>query len=118
VTTMRSRVVGMLAAGLVWAAVAGCGGPKQPDFPDLNPVTGTLQRAGQPVSGGSVRFDPDPARPEFQTNSEVGADGTFTLSTVRTTDKTGERKRGAPVGTYRVTYMPPLADQTAGSSQI
>jgi hypothetical protein len=77
-------------------------------------VKGVVKRAGQPVKGGTVQFLPDPDRPEFLTNSEVGPDGTFTLTTVRTTDKTGERKTGAPVGKYRAMYQPPLGDQTAG----
>jgi len=67
-----------------------------------------------PVKGGTVQFLPNPDRPNFLTNSEVGADGTFTLTTVRTTDKTGERKTGAPVGKYRAMYQPPLGEQTAG----
>ncbi len=108
---MRTRVLIIVAAiGLL----AGCGGDKkQPDFPDLHPVKGVVKRGGQPVKGGAVQFVPDPAKPEFLTNSEVGADGTFTLSTVRTTDSKGERKPGAPVGTYKVTFTPPLGDQTA-----
>jgi hypothetical protein len=100
---------------LATALVAGCGGgDNQPTFPDLTPVKGVVKRAGQPVKGGTVQFLPDPDRPEFLTNSEVGQDGTFTLTTVRTTDKTGERKTGAPVGKYRAMYQPPLGDQTAG----
>src|SRR5215207_3598563 len=89
---------------LLAALVAGCGGGgNQPTFPEL-----------APVKGGAVQFVPDPERPEFLTNSEVGADGTFTLTTVRTTDKAGERKTGAPTGKYKAVYQPPLGDQTAG----
>jgi hypothetical protein len=87
---------------------------KQPDFPDLHPVKGVVKLAGKPVNRGVVQFTSVPERPEFLVNSEVGDDGTFTLSTVRTTDKRGERKPGAPPGRYRVTYSPPLGDQTAG----
>lgn len=108
---MRTRVI-VLAAAL--GLLAGCGGDKkQPDFPDLNPVKGVVKRNGQPVKGGAVQFRPDPDKPDFLINSEVGADGTFTLSTVRTTDSKGERKTGAPAGTYKVTFTPPLGDQTA-----
>jgi hypothetical protein len=100
---------------LLAALVAGCGGGgNQPTFPELAPVKGAVKRGGQPVKGGTVQFVPDPERPEFLTNSEVGADGTFTLTTVRTTDKSGERKTGAPLGKYKAVYQPPLADQTAG----
>ncbi len=97
------------------ALAAGCGGgADQPKFPDLSQVSGVVKRGGQPVKGGAVQFQSEPDRPEFLVNSEVGSDGTFTLSTVRTTDKTGERKTGAPAGKYKVVYQPPLGDQTAG----
>ena len=114
---MRTRllvcaVCAWLAAGLL----SGCGsGAGQPDFPDLHPAKGVIKRDGQPVKGGSVRFTPDPDKPDFVVNAEVGADGTYALTTVRTTDSRGERKTGAPVGTYKVTYTPPLGDQTAGA---
>lgn len=108
----RTRTAFLLAG--VSVALAGCGTGDQPAFPELHPVTGVVRRGGRPVNGGAVRFTPDPDRPEFLINSDVGADGTYTLSTVRTTDKKGERKAGAPAGTYAVTYTPPLGDQAAG----
>lgn len=110
---MRTFVFAALALGLL----SGCGsGVKQPDFPDLSPVKGVVTRGGSPVKGGAVQFFPDPAKPDFLINSEVGTDGTYALSTVRTTDSSGERKPGAPAGTYKVTYTPPLGDQTAGGA--
>jgi len=114
-TAMRFSSV--LAFGLATAALAGCGGDgNQPPFADLHPVKGVVTRGNTPVKGGAVRFAPDPDKPEFLINSEVGPDGTFSLTTVRTTDKVGERKQGAPAGKYRVTYVPPLGDQTAGGT--
>ena len=98
-------------AGLM--VLAGCGKP-QPKFDELHPVTGVVLSGDRPVSRGAVQFAPDPDRPEFLVNSEVGADGTFKLSTVRTTDSSGERRAGAPAGTYKVTYSPAMADQTSG----
>lgn len=96
-------------------AAAGCGGgAKQPAFPDLAPTKGVVKRGGAAVKGGAIQFVTDPPTAEFLINSEVAADGTFTLSTVRTTDRAGERKPGAPVGKYKAVYQPPLADQTAG----
>jgi hypothetical protein len=98
------------------AIFTGCGQEsKQPTFPDLHEVKGVVKRAGEPVKGGAIQFTPDPNKPEFLINSEVGTDGTFTLTTVRTTDSKGERKTGAPAGKYKVTYTPPLGDQTAGA---
>lgn len=60
-----------------------------------------------------MRFHPEPDKPDFLINSEVASDGTFSLSTVRTTDKRGERRPGAPAGQYKVIYEPRLGDQTA-----
>jgi hypothetical protein len=105
-----------LAALALFGAGCGDGGGSQPAFPELHPVTGTVKRDGAPVKGGAVAFAPDPAKPDFLINSEVGPDGTFELSTVRTTDRSGERKTGAPAGTYKVTFTPPLGDQTAGGA--
>jgi hypothetical protein len=100
---------------LLLIAAAGCGsGVNQPKFDALHPVTGTVLQSGKAVVGGVVRFTPDPDKPEFLINSEVGTDGKFKLSTVRTTDTTGERKPGAPAGKYSVTFLPKLGDQTTG----
>ncbi len=111
---MKTRTKAAVFA-LALLASAGCGTEaKQPDFPDLNPVKGVVTRSGRSVSGGSVRFTPDPAQSDFVVNSEVGTDGTFSLTTVRTTDSKGERKPGAPAGKYKMTYTPPLGDQATG----
>jgi hypothetical protein len=107
------RLVHLLAFVVLGLGVAGCSAPPQPEFGELHPVTGVVKQDGKPVSGGVVRFRPDPDKPEFLINSEVASDGTFSLSTVRTTDKQGERRPGAPAGQYKVTYEPKLGDQTA-----
>jgi len=110
---MISRIqVGLLALTLV--IIAGCKGSKQPSFPDLNPVKGTVKRGDKTVTGGVVTFNTDPPSSEFMINSEVGTDGSYSLSTVRSTDTKGERKPGAPAGKYTVTYRPPLAEQAPG----
>lgn len=107
-----------ITAAAVFAALgllAGCDpGRPQPEFDALHPVKGVVKRGAQPVKGGLIQFTPDPNKPEFLTNAVVGADGTYALTTVRTTDKQGERKPGAPAGNYKVTYTPPLGDQTEG----
>ena len=110
---MHVRSILLLAFGL--AALIGCGkDSSQPAFADLYPVKGVVTRGGVPVKKGAVRFTPDPDKQEFTINSEVGEDGTFSLTTVRITDKAGERRPGAPAGKYKVTFVPHLGDQTAG----
>lgn len=108
--------IGFAIAILAASAVLGCknGGREQPAFADLHPVKGILKRDGVPVKGGALQFFPEPDKNEFLINSEVGDDGSFNLSTVRTTDRAGERRPGAPAGSYKVNYLPPLGDQISG----
>lgn len=65
---------------------SGCGGPR------LAPVTGTVTYGGKPVTQGKIMFYPDDGR---MATAEIGADGTFTLTTFLPND-------GALVGTHRV----------------
>jgi hypothetical protein len=118
---MNNTWSGMQLARLAPIAIAllvGCAGCRdsaaQPSFGELHPVHGTVVKEGKPVTGGVVQFAPIPDKPEFLINSEVGPDGAFDLSTVRTTDTQGERKPGAVAGQYRVTYSPPAGDQIHG----
>lgn len=109
---MRTTLSLAVLIGLV-----GCGGDKgQPAFSELNAVTGVVKRNGQPVKGGKLTFTLDPDKQEFGVNAVVGSDGTYTLTTYRLTDSSGERKPGAPAGTYKVTYVPDITDQTSGGS--
>lgn len=101
---------------LLSLALGGCGGADQPPFPELSPVKGVVKRGNDPVAGGDIKFTPEPDRPEFIVNSVVGADGTYSLTTVRTTDTRGERKPGAPAGNYKVTYIPPHNSKTSTKS--
>ena len=101
---------------VAFALMIGCGSGEGPAFPALVSVKGVVKRSGWPVSGGVLKFTPEPDTPEFLANAEVGSDGAFIVSTVRTTDKAGERKSGLSAGKYRVIYLPPLGDQTAGAS--
>ncbi len=107
------RYASLFALGLI----AGCGSDdNRAPFSELHPVKGVVLRGGVPVNGGSVEFATTGGSADFLINSDVGADGTFTLTTVRATDSRGERKTGAPAGTYSATYRPPVADQTTGHS--
>ena len=112
---MRKRTTATLLA-LALATLLGCGGRTQPAFSDLSPVKGVVKRGGSPANGGVIQFIPESGdKGEFVINSEVASDGTYSLSTVRSTDSSGERRSGAPAGKYRVTYRPPLGDQAAGA---
>lgn len=103
---------GFIGVGLLF--VVGCRDDKQPKFGELHPVKGVVLSGDTPIKSGSVRFLPQPDNPDFLINSEIGPDGTFQLATVRTTDRSGERRAGAPPGKYKVTFNPAIADQTAG----
>ena len=73
---------------------------------ELHPVKGTVTKNGQPVNKGLVSFIPTDNQ-EWIVNSEVDANGKFELQTI----SQNGNKKGAPAGTYRVTYMPPGNDQ-------
>jgi hypothetical protein len=108
---MSGKSTFILSGILLSAAAIGCG-PKQPAFDDLHPVTGKITYGGLAPGGGVVKFEPIPAKDEFIINGLLDAEGNFKLTTVRTTDSSGERKNGAPAGEYNVVFMPPNEDQT------
>jgi len=104
------RTLGLAAA---LAVLVGCDGSKPTgDLPPLHPAKGKVVRGSEPVRGGTVRFFADPDNPDVVLNAEVKPDGTFELQTLHAQSQ--KKATGAPAGTYRVTYYPPLADQTAG----
>ena len=103
----------MLALAL--AAALGCSSEPPVKWPELHPAKGVVKVGGKPASGGLVQFRAeDSAAADYLVTGDVGADGSFTLSTGHAQDRRGERKPGAPAGKYRVTYLPPQGDQTAG----
>lgn len=91
---------------------SGCSGGNQPEFAELHAVSGKVQRAGVALQRGSLRFTPVNDKGEFSINSQVGEDGSFSLTTVRRTDSKGERRPGAPAGEYTVVYAPESLDQS------
>jgi hypothetical protein len=90
---------------LCWAVVllAGCGR----SAPVLAPVRGQVFYRGQPLTGGTIVFTPDPQRGGHgpQAWAEVRADGHYTLQT--------GGKKGAVPGWHRVTLAPPRPDAAA-----
>ena len=60
---MRTR---LLVIGL--AVLVGCDDKPKGDLPPLHPAKGKVVRGGQPVNGGSVRFQMEPDNPEYLGN--------------------------------------------------
>ena len=76
-------------------------------MPTTHTVTGTVSyKQGGPVAG-RIAFQPMTDM-QLACNGPVAADGTFTLSTLRTSDQ--ERVDGVPEGDYKVTVFPASTD--------
>jgi hypothetical protein len=105
----RSALHGLVATAVVIAA--GCN--SSPPLPKTYPATGTVVYLGeQPMKGGSIHFSLAD-EPLMRVLSEIGADGTFTLRTV----KDNSSAAGAPEGEYVVTIQPPAVDDSRGGVQ-
>ena len=75
------------------AACVGCGEKGAGTLPELIPVKGKITLKGQPLSSGTVRFEPDDfGRPA---SGKINSDGTFVLSTHKEGD-------GVVAGHHRV----------------
>jgi hypothetical protein len=90
-----------LSLPIVVLLCLGCGGGGK--LGELVTVKGKVTLDGVPLTAGSVRFVPDKDQGNTGTHepvSEIGADGTYSLTTVD--------KSGAPLGWYKVTVSPKL----------
>jgi hypothetical protein len=101
-----ARILAVLACS---AAVAGCGGGGA-SAPQTFPVKGKVvyKEGGQPMNGGSVQFV---AATDANLNAlgDIGADGSFTLSSF----VANKKQAGAAEGSYKATITPPMgADQS------
>jgi hypothetical protein len=87
------------------------------ELPPLHAAKGTILRGGSPVNGGVIQFRPEPDVPDIVVNAEVKPDGTFELKTLHAlSQKSGP---GAPVGNYRVMYLPPtIGDQNMAAPPV
>lgn len=122
------RCGGILLSTSLFGLFFGCGGGSgRPAgaLPKLQPVQGQLLRAGQPVSGGSVRLEPISQTPtpdgaqsgkNLSIGGNVGPDGRFELVTLHTLSM--QSGPGAPVGQYRVTYLPPASEKPEDQAAV
>jgi hypothetical protein len=89
-----------VAAGLLLCAV-GC---QKTTLPKTYPAAGSVKfKDGRPLTGGIVQFQS--ADRSLTVSGTIGADGTFSLQTLKETTQVP----GAPEGSYTVTVLPPVA---------
>jgi hypothetical protein len=102
---MSQREVAALAA--MGVLFAGCARQVEP-MPATHPVTGTVHyKQGGPVPG-SVTFQAMTDQ-QLAFSGPIEDDGTFTVSTLRTSDQ--QRVDGMPEGDYRVAVFPQANDK-------
>ena len=76
--------------------VAGCGGGRSSDQPDIVPVTGTVTLDGEPAASVGVMFFPTGATPGTTYYANTDDSGHYELLA-------GGGGKGAPAGEYKVT---------------
>jgi hypothetical protein len=113
--SLMSALAGRLAlpAAIALCGVAGCQKRVAP-MPPTFPVTGKVVSKAGKVVAGTIAFQPA-TDTQMTCNAILAADGTFSLSTLRTSD--GARADGAPVGEYRVTILPASSSHQTGRPQ-
>jgi hypothetical protein len=96
---MTKRVLAALVLLLV--AGPGCG-----NKPKLVSVTGKVMHNGKPLTAGSIIFHPDAGNSyqKDRPSSLLQEDGSFTM-------KTFPFGNGVPLGTYKVTLAPEVANR-------
>jgi hypothetical protein len=95
---------GSLTFGALLALMSiGCGGSSS-TLPTTYPVAGTVHyKGGSPVAGGAIEFS-SISDTSFSISGEIDDTGSFTLYTIKGSD----RVRGVPEGEYKVTVRPPI----------
>jgi hypothetical protein len=99
---MQTGLWRTLALSTTLAVTIGGCGSSAPDRPATVPVKGKVTYKGQPVTKGTVSFQPDQGSPA---TAEIQPDGTYSLSTFQPGD-------GAVPGHYRVGIIANTADPT------
>lgn len=87
-------------AVLLLAVIWGCG--SKSDHPETVPITGKVTYKGQPVTKGTITFQPDGGQPA---TGQLQPDGTYSLSTFAERD-------GALPGHHQVMILATDADPT------
>lgn len=92
---MRSTPRSLVAlAALSCGLSGGCAPAGSGKMPDLIPVTGKVLYKGQPLTQGSIKFDPEDGYGR-EANGKIKPDGTFTVTTFKEGD-------GVVAGHHRV----------------
>ena len=113
--SIQNQLAARLPASLLLACLllaclllcAGCGGAPEIEIPQTHPAGGKVLKAGQPLTAGTVEFQPQGAAGQ-RASGEIQPDGTFSLSTIVDVEKVA----GAVPGQYKATVIPPIpADQ-------
>jgi len=87
------RTIGLIVVGLL---LAGC---TSKSLPKTAPVKGkVLDAKGNPLTAGSIRFEPKQGGADMTVSSPIGSDGGVDLKTFRNKDQ----QNGAPPGDYTV----------------
>jgi hypothetical protein len=90
-------MVRLFRRAMLLAAVAasGCSSERDPNLPDLVPVSGTITLDGTPLSNTTISFMPAPGTPGTVAAGATTPDGKYTLKSMHS-------GAGAAVGQYRV----------------
>ena len=95
----RRYVRSILSLAVLLAVAGGCSSGKAPTYA----VTGTVKLPdGTPLTGGRLLFRPE-GETVYAAKGEIGADGSFELSTFGLSD-------GAVAGTHKVMVLPPTPE--------
>ncbi len=95
---LRDLVLVIVTVALILGTMAGCS--ESIDRPKTFPVSGKVTYKGQPVTRGTITFQPDQGQAAV---AEIQSDGTYHLSTFGEAD-------GAAAGHYRVYVISNTAD--------